>query len=222
MDSKEEKDQKLLKTAPSILDFLSKDSKKHFENLLNLLDKLNISYEVNDRLVRGLDYYNDTVFEVISEKLGAQNSLGGGGRYNTLLKSLGGKDLPGIGFACGLERILQAMIDQDLYFPEKKGPFLFIIPLTETAKEFAIILTKELREHKIEVEIDLNAKKIQKSLQLANKLKAQNALILAGDEMLNKEAQFKNLNTRDQEKVSFENLKSFLKDKYYKLKEKNV
>jgi len=222
LDSKEDKDQKLLKTAPSILDFLSEDAKKHFENLLNLLDRFNISYEVNDRLVRGLDYYNDTVFEVISDKLGAQNALGGGGRYNSLLKSLGGMDLPGIGFACGLERILQAMVEQEVYFPEKKGPFLFIIPITDSAKEFSILLTKELREHKIDVEIDLNAKKIQKSLQFANKLKAQNALILAEDEMLNKEAQFKNLNTRDQEKVNFENLKTFVKDKYYKLKETNV
>ncbi|NGX30517.1 MAG: Histidine--tRNA ligase, partial [Candidatus Anoxychlamydiales bacterium] len=108
LDSKDERDKKILKEAPSILDFLSDAAKKHFENLLNLLDKLDIKYEVDSKLVRGLDYYDDTVFEVVSEKLGgAQNSLGGGGRYNSLLKSLGGPDLPGIGFACGLERILQ-------------------------------------------------------------------------------------------------------------------
>ncbi|NGX44807.1 MAG: Histidine--tRNA ligase, partial [Candidatus Anoxychlamydiales bacterium] len=112
LDSKDERDKKILKEVPSILDFLSDGAKKHFENLLNLLDKLDIKYEVDSKLVRGLDYYDNTVFEVVSDKLGAQNSLGGGGRYNSLLKSLGGPDLPGIGFACGLERILQTMIEE--------------------------------------------------------------------------------------------------------------
>lgn len=217
LDSKDEKDQKLIEKAPSILDFLSDSSKKHFENVLNLLDKLNIKYEVTKKLVRGLDYYDDTVFEVVSEKLGAQNSLGGGGRYNSLLKSLGGVDLPGIGFACGMERILQTMLEQDVYFPEKKGPFLFIIPTTKEAKEFAIILTKDLRHHKIPTEIDLSANKIQKSLSLANKLKAQNALILADDEMSKKIASYKNLDSREQKEIKFEDLKNFIKDKYYKL-----
>ncbi|NGX36242.1 MAG: Histidine--tRNA ligase [Candidatus Anoxychlamydiales bacterium] len=217
LDSKEEIDQKIIKEAPSILDFLTDSSKKHFDNLLNLLEKLNIQYEVNKRLVRGLDYYDDTVFEVVSEELGAQNSLGGGGRYNSLLKSLGGPDLSGLGFACGLERILQTMIKQEVYFPQKGAPFIFIIPLSDEAKEYSIILTSELRHHKIPTEIDLNAKKIQKSLSLANKFGAKNALIIGTDEMKNKNAQFKNLETREQAQISFDKLKSFIKDKYYKL-----
>lgn len=222
LDSKEKCDQEILKSAPSILDFLSNDEKNHFEKLLNLLDTLKISYEVNDKLVRGLDYYDNCVFEVVTESQGAQNSLGGGGRYNSLLKSLSGPDLPGIGFACGLERILQTMIDQEVYFPDKKGPYLFIIPACERAKEFAIILTKDLRHHKIPTEIDLHAKKIQKSLQLANKIKASNVLILADNEMDSKKAEFKNLDTREQIAVEFENLKSFITDKYYNIGKKNV
>ncbi|HEU64478.1 MAG TPA: histidine--tRNA ligase [Chlamydiae bacterium] len=218
LDSKDERDKKILKEAPSILDFLSDAAKKHFENLLNLLDKLDIKYEVDSKLVRGLDYYDDTVFEVVSEKLGgAQNSLGGGGRYNSLLKSLGGPDLPGIGFACGLERILQTMIEEEVYFPEKEGPFLYIIPIGEDAKDFAILLAKDLRHHKISVDIDLNAKKIQKSLSLADKLNAKNALILADDEMQKKVASFKNLDKREQQEIKFEDLKNFIRDKFYKL-----
>ena len=217
LDSKEEQDQKIIKNGPSILDFLSLDAKKHFENLLSLLEKLNIKYEVDNKLVRGLDYYDDTVFEVISDELGAQNSLGGGGRYNSLLKNLGGIDLPGIGFACGMERILQVMLKQDLYFPKKQAPFIFIVPLSDQALEYAIVLTKELRHHKIPTEIDLGAKKIQKSLSIANKIEAKNALILGEDEMKNKNAQFKNLATREQTQISFDSLKTFIKDKYYKL-----
>ncbi|NGX33905.1 MAG: Histidine--tRNA ligase [Candidatus Anoxychlamydiales bacterium] len=217
LDSKDERDKKILKEVPSILDFLSSSAKKHFENLLNLLDKLDIKYEVDSKLVRGLDYYDDTVFEIISEKTGAQNSLGGGGRYNSLLKSLGGPDLPGIGFACGLERILQTMIEEDVYFPKKKGPFIYIIPIGEDAKEYAIILAKDLRHHKISVDIDLNAKKIQKSLSLADKLNAKNALILADNEMNQKVASFKNLEKREQNEIKFEDLKNFIKNKFYKL-----
>lgn len=220
LDSKEEEDQKLLKNAPSILDFLSESSKKHFDNLLNLLQSLNIKYEVNDKLVRGLDYYNDTVFEIISEELGgAQNSLGGGGRYDSLLKTLGGPDVPGIGYACGMERILQTMISQNVFFPSKNSPFLFIIPLSAEAKNFSIILTKELRHHKIPTEIDLNAKKIQKSLQLATKLQAHNALIIGDNEMNNKIAQFKDLSSKEQKEIKFDEIKIFIRDKYYKLKE---
>ena len=217
LDSKDERDKKILKDVPSILDFLSDGAKKHFENLLNILDKLDIKYEVDSKLVRGLDYYDDTVFEVVSDKLGAQNSLGGGGRYNSLLKSLGGPDLSGIGFACGLERILQTMIEAEVYFPEKTGPFLYIIPIGKDAKDFSIKLAKDLRHHKISVDIDLNAKKIQKSLGLANKLNAKNALILADDEMQKKRASFKNLEKREQQEIKFEDLKNFIKDKFYKL-----
>lgn len=218
LDSKEKEDIKLLENAPSILEFLSQSSKEHFENLLLLLQDLNIKYEVNDKLVRGLDYYNDTVFEIISEEIGgAQNSLGGGGRYDSLIKTLGGPDTPGVGFACGIERILQTMISQDVYFPNKEAPFVFIIPLSDVAKKYCIKLTQELRHHSIPTEIDLNAKKIQKSLQLATKLEAKNALIIGDDELQNKKAQIKDLTSREQKELKFEEIKTFIKDKYYNL-----
>lgn len=220
LDSKEENDQKLLENCPSILNFLNDNSKKHFELLLKLLDDFNIEYEINDRLVRGLDYYNDIVYEVISEEIGgAQNALGGGGRYDSLLKTLDGPDLPGTGFACGMERILQTMLLQNVYFPKKNSPFIFIIPLNEEAKKLALSLTKAFRHHQIPAEIDLNAKKIQKSLQLANKLQASNALILGGEEMKEKKAQLKDLITREQKEIKFDDIKMFIRDKYYKLKD---
>ncbi|MFA6118347.1 MAG: histidine--tRNA ligase [Parachlamydiales bacterium] len=218
LDSKEAIDQEIISEAPSILDFLTSDARNHFENLRNLLEKLNIKYEVNPRLVRGLDYYDDTVFEIISEKVGAQNSLGGGGRYNSLLKNLNGPDLPGVGFAIGMERVIQTMIAQQCYFPQKTGPFILIIPITQEAKNFSIVLTKELRNHKISAEIDLNSKKIQKSLQFANEINAQNALIIGDDELKMKKAQIKDLITREQKEINFDELKTFIKNKYYNLK----
>jgi len=218
MDSKDENDIEIVNNAPSILDFLNEDSKKYFNNLLGLLDSLNIKYEVNHKLVRGLDYYSDTVFEIISEEIGgAQNSLGGGGRYNLLLKALGGPDIPGIGFGCGMERILQTMISQEVFFPKKNAPFIFIIPLNEEAKKLSILLTKDLRHHQIPTEIDLNAKKIQKSLQLANKFEANNVLIIGENEINSKNAQFKDLNTRQQKVIKFEDILIFVRNKYYKL-----
>ncbi|MBN2479443.1 MAG: histidine--tRNA ligase [Parachlamydiales bacterium] len=220
LDSKESSDKELLINAPKILDFLSDEAKDHFEKVKDLLEKLSIEYVIDTNLVRGLDYYDDTVFEVVSHELGSQNSLGGGGRFNTLLKSLNGPDLPGVGFACGMERILQTMIKQEVYFPQKKAPFLFIIPTTDKAKEFAFILTKELRHHKIPTDIDLDTKKIQKSIGVADKIGAENILILAEDEMTSKKATYKNLKTREQVAVDFDNLKTFIKDKYYKLKGK--
>ena len=217
LDSKNETDKKLIKNGPRILDFLTSSEKKYFESTLSLLDKLSIPYQVDHELVRGLDYYDHTVFEVVSEDIGSQNSLGGGGRYNHLIKTLKGPDIPGIGFACGMERILQTMIKQEVYFPKKHHPFIFIIPLSDEAKEFSFILTKELRHHKIPTEIDIEAKKLQKSIQFANKINAENILIIGENELSQKKASFKNLQTRDQMEVDFDNLKTFIKNKYYKL-----
>ena len=109
------------------------------------------------------------------------------------------------------------MLNQEINFPKGSHPFIFIIPLGTVAKKFSIILAKDFRHHKIPTEIDLSAKKIQKSIQLANKLKADNILIIGENEMTKKQAQFKNLQTREQQEVPFDNLKNFIKNKYYNL-----
>ncbi|NGX56843.1 MAG: Histidine--tRNA ligase [Candidatus Anoxychlamydiales bacterium] len=220
LDSKDPKDKEIIKKAPIILDYLTKESKSRFENLLSTLDILKIKYEVDPKLVRGLDYYDDTVFEIIREDLGAQNSLGGGGRYNKLLKSLEGEDLPGIGFACGIERLIQTMLDQEIDIENKNVIFLHIIPLCEKGIDFSFLLAKELRHHKISVECEKEVRKIQKSLSLANKLKAKYALIIGDNEMNEKKALLKNLQTREQKEIPFDKLKLHLRDLYYKIKGK--
>ncbi|MCB1082616.1 MAG: histidine--tRNA ligase, partial [Chlamydiia bacterium] len=145
LDSKDEKEQALLKGAPSILEFLNEDNRKHFETLCALLEESHIPFEITPGLVRGLDYYNQTVFEITSDVLGAQNTIGAGGRYDGLLPAVGGPDLPCIGFSTGIERILHTMEGQNISFPEKKGPLVALIPLGEEAKKKAHTLLYSLR-----------------------------------------------------------------------------
>ncbi|OGN59569.1 MAG: histidine--tRNA ligase [Chlamydiae bacterium RIFCSPHIGHO2_12_FULL_27_8] len=222
LDSKDLNDIKIVENAPSILEFLSEGSKTHFDNLLALLKKAKIEFEVNPKLVRGLDYYDDVVFEVVSNDLGAQSSLGGGGRYGTLLKNLGGPNLSGVGFACGMERILQLMVKQNVFFPKKNYPFVYIIPMGEKAKEYSIFLTRELRNHFIPTEIDLHVSKLQKALAYASKIEAANVLIIGDEELEKQKFSFKNLETRNQEELSLENIKIEIQKKYLKYKERHA
>ncbi|GAG61569.1 unnamed protein product, partial [marine sediment metagenome] len=131
LDSKAAEDRALLKEAPSLHDFLDEESNEHFEELCALLDAIGISYIKDCNLVRGLDYYNQTVFEITSKELGAQNSLGGGGRYDGLIKELGGPDLPAFGFGAGLERIIQTMLAQEANLFKPKAVSLCFVPLGE-------------------------------------------------------------------------------------------
>jgi len=198
LDSKSPEDKRILEKAPSILDYLDAESKQHFEKVLSLLDVLGIAYVINPLLVRGLDYYNRTVFEVVSSDLGAQNTIGAGGRYDDLAKFLGAKSLPSVGFATGIERILQTMIEQECSFPSPQSCFLYILPLGKESMDFCFKLTSDLRRKGIPVEMDFSSKKIQQGLQLASKLRAQFCLIIGEQELASKIALLKNLDTREQ------------------------
>jgi histidyl-tRNA synthetase len=212
LDSKEEKDIEILKKAPSILNFLNKNSKEHFENLKNLLNLLKIPYLVDDKLVRGLDYYNYTVFEILTNSKTSQNSLGGGGRYSHLLKNLGGPDLPGIGFGTGIERIIQKMMEQNIKIEEKTNPFVYFIPLNEETKKLSFSYVTELRHLKIPTEINLKLKKLQKALKLGNSLKTKYVVILGEDEITSKKVLIKDMEKREQKKVDLDKLKTFIEN----------
>lgn len=206
LDSKAPEDKEILKKAPSILDYLDDDSKKHFERVLFLLNNLKIEYVINPLLVRGLDYYNRTVVEISSEDLGAQNVVGGGGRYDDLSSSLGGNKIPSVGFATGLERILQTMIKQECSFPSSNSCYLYILPLGAEAANFCFELTSALRKSNIPTEMDFSSKKIQQGLQLASKLEAQFCLIVGDQEISSGTAVLKNMNTREQISVELSSL----------------
>jgi histidyl-tRNA synthetase len=201
LDSKGEEDIPIVAKAPSILDYLSPSAKNHFDHTLHLLDILHIPYTINDKLVRGLDYYTHTVFEVLGQSKGAQCALGGGGRYDNLLESFGGPNLPGVGFGTGIERILQTMEEEGLNLVSTNAPFVYIAPIDPSCLEMAILLGQELRHKSVPVEIELQGKKIQKALQYANKIQAPYIALIGSEELEKKKISLKNLSTREESLV---------------------
>lgn len=195
LDSKNPEDQEIIQGAPSILDCLDDESQMHFDMVRKCLDALHIEYEVNSRLVRGLDYYNKTVFEVVSGVLGAQNSLCGGGRYDGLMKTLGGPDLPCLGFGSGLERVIQTMLKQEVPLPKKSGPTLFLIPMGGEATLKGFVLLHQLHEAGIHAQMDYSGRKVGKAMQYANQIHAQYVLILGDQELASGRAELKQMDT---------------------------
>jgi histidyl-tRNA synthetase len=201
LDSKDPQDQDILRDAPSLIKMLSDESRDHFEKVCDLLKKLKISYVIEPKLVRGLDYYK-TVFEVVCGQLGAQNTIGGGGRFDGLLHSFGGPDLPAVGFGTGIERILQTMMKQEVPFPAPAHPVLFLIGMGEEAKTYCFELLTQLRHRGIACEMDLSGKKVQHGLQLANAANATYALVIGDQELSSQKGQLKNMKTRENQEIS--------------------
>lgn len=213
LDSKDPRDREIIAHAPSILDFLNEESRAHFEDLKRLLTLLRIPYQVNSSLVRGLDYYNKTVFEVVSGELGAQNSIGGGGRYDGLLPTLGGPDLPSIGFGTGIERILQTMINQNVAMPRPYHPILFLIALGEKAQSACFELLHILRQEGIPSQMDFSRKKVGKALQYADQIAASYVVVIGDHEIETQEIELKEMATGHKVKIPLSNLVDTLKMK---------
>lgn len=213
LDSKDPKDQALMENAPSILDCLNEESRDHFESVKKLLTLLGIPFEVNKRLVRGLDYYNNTVFEIVSEDLGSQNSIGGGGRYDGLMKSLEGPDMPSVGFATGIERILQTMIKQNVALPKGYFPQLFLIAMGEEARLFCFKLLHDLRLEGIDAQMDFGGRKVGKAMQYANQIHAHFVAVIGENELKTQEVELKTMSSGETIKIplSFEGLRHLLK-----------
>lgn len=195
LDSKNPHDQKVLEEAPKILDFLDEASTTHFETVCTLLEQIGIPYKINHKLVRGLDYYNSTVFEITSEELGAQNSLGGGGRYDGLIEELGGPNLPAFGFGAGLERIIQTMLGQNAPLPPTPSSDLFLIPLGEEALSYCFKLLCRLREHHCNVEMDMTGKKLKNAMRYANTIGARFVAVIGENEIKSKKIELKEMAT---------------------------
>lgn len=211
LDSKDPKDQALIAEAPSILDFLSDESRAHFERVQDLLDLLEIPYKINPLLVRGLDYYNKTVFEITAGELGAQNSIGGGGRYDGLVESLGGPDLPAFGFGTGIERIIQTMINQGVTLPKADHPVIFFIALGESAQRTCFKLLHDLHQAGIPAQMDFTGRKLGKIMQYADQIKATYVCVIGEDEIAKHEVELKEMATGNKIKISLTDLPSILK-----------
>lgn len=206
LDSKDPKDKEIVKKAPSILNYLTQEARSHFENLCKCLEEIKIPYIIDDKIVRGLDYYNKTVFEVLAGDLGAQNTVGGGGRFDGLLSTLGGPDLPAVGFATGLERVIQVMTSQNVALPKPCRPLVYFIPMGEEAKLKCFALAAKCRHSRIGADIELSGKKMQTAIQNAVRAGVLYCAIIGTDELEKETVQLKNLETREQREIPWDSL----------------
>ena len=202
LDSKDEGDRELAKKAPQIAEFLKPYRRTFFEDVLKRLSLLDIPYVIEEGLVRGLDYYCDTVFEIVANgDLGAQSALGGGGRYDGLMKELGGPDLPGFGFGTGIERALLSMIAENCLPENKAGPDYYIIPLSSASKEYCFSLMKDLREKGKSALMHTKNFTLKKGLSDASDILAENALIIGDEELAENCITLKNLASRESRRI---------------------
>ena len=203
LETKNPEEQKLIADAPSITDFWTADDKEHFSTVQNLLSGLNIPYELDHQMVRGLDYYTRTTFEFISGNLGAQDAICGGGRYDGLVETLGGKSTPAIGFAAGMERILLSM---DIGKDDAKENTVYFINLVESASGQALFIANELRELGCYVIMDTLRRSLKAQLRDANRIGAVKAVIMGEEELKNKTVQIKDLSSGEQEEIVMNDL----------------
>lgn len=208
-DSKDERDREVVRDAPTILQYLTPECEEHFLTVRKVLDHLKIPYQVNPRLVRGLDYYTKTVFEITSGELGAQNTVGGGGRYDGLIKELGGPDLPSIGFATGIERLIQTLLLSHSKIPQRQKPDVYIIPLGEQALYRAFSLVKELRKSGAVVLQDMSGKKLKQAMQSASESGARYSIVLGENELNTGICEVKDMATGIVMKISFDEISLF-------------
>lgn len=209
LDCKEERCQKLIQGAPPVVDYLCEDCKKHFMRVLEFLDELSLPYDLNPHLVRGLDYYTNTVFEVIPEK--SKNSIGSGGRYNDLIEFLGGKPTPSCGFAGGSERTIEEIKNQEVPVFEIKKPDIVLIQLGDLARKKALSLLFNLQKENFKINSALNKESLKSQLRQADKLKAHFALILGQKEAQEGTIIVRNMLDGSQETVYLKNLVNYLK-----------
>ena len=208
LDSKDKRDQEQFKDAPKLYDYLDEESKKYFEDTKKYLELLNIKYVENSKLVRGLDYYSDTVFEIKSDKLGAQATVLAGGRYDRLLEILDNVKIPAIGFAAGMERIAMLM-DENLIGNKENG--VYIVYFDDT-KEYFIKTLEELRKNDIKASFDYNPKSFGAQMKKANKINAEYVLILGEEEQKENVVTLKKFSTGEQEKYSLDKVIEIVKD----------
>ncbi len=208
LDSKDERDREATAGAPLIVDYLSEESRVHFERTRALLDALGIAYELDPRLVRGLDYYTMTAFEFVSTDLGSQDALGGGGRYDGLVEQLGGKYTPAVGFAAGIERLLMVMEKNGYEFPVST-PTVYIVGMDDASRSWAFQTAIALRRKGIAAEIDYAGRSLKAQMREANKLSCPYVAIVGESELEAGQAQVKDMRKGTQESVEFTRLADY-------------
>lgn len=190
--------------APVVIDYLCDECKEHFEKVQKYLDAQNIEYKINPQIVRGLDYYTKTVFEFVSNSIGAQGTVCGGGRYDGLVEELGGQHTASLGFAMGLERLMLLMEAQGCEFPQAEKPDLFIVALGEKATLKAVEIAKDMREEGFSALLDLNQRSVRAQMKYADKLGAKFNVVIGDNEVENKIAKIKNMQTGEETEINLD------------------
>ena len=209
LDTKDEKEVALLSDAPDILNCLDSEDLYHFEKVQGFLTELGIAHECDNKLVRGLDYYSRTTFEITSPDVGAQKALCGGGRYDELIEQLGGKPTPAVGFAAGIERIMLALSEKQAQATEKM--MVYFVTASESAVGSLFRLANELRQSGIPTFSDTLRRSVKAQMREANRLAATYAVIVGDEEIADNSAKVKDLATGEQTDISMSNLVSHLK-----------
>ncbi len=205
-DSKNERDQEILVNAPLLIEHLDNESLEHFEKVKQSLLSAQIPFEIDPKLVRGLDYYTHTTFEIVSGSVGSQSALCGGGRYNGLVKELGGADIPGVGFAAGMERILLACENEKTFTGNEEKIDMYIVLLDKSLQNIAYQLAVEMRRNNLKVDLDYLSRSVKAQMRDANKLNAKFVLFIGGDEFSKGEVVLKKMSDGSQINLSKENL----------------
>ncbi|MDD6323526.1 MAG: histidine--tRNA ligase [Bacilli bacterium] len=215
LDCKIDGEKKIMQGAPKIIDYLNEESKIHFEKVKDYLDAMNIEYKVNPNIVRGLDYYTHTVFEVVAsiKDFGSQNVLAGGGRYNNLVENIGGPSIPGVGFAVGLERLFLALEAEGIDIKQGCCPDVYIFATSFEQKPYVLSLANNLRMAGFNVEIDYDGKNFKNNFKRADKLNAKFIIIIGEEEVNTKLLTLKNNKTKEEYKVELDKIVEFLDEK---------
>lgn len=190
--------------APTVLDYICDDCREHFEGVKRLLDNAGVKYVVNPKIVRGLDYYTRTVFEFVTNSLGAQGTVCGGGRYDGLIEELGGQSLPSLGFALGIERLLALLDAEGIELPEPEQCGLYIATMGDTAQAKAFDLLKQVRSCSIHAETDIVGRSLRAQMKYADKIGAKYSLVLGDNEIAENKAELKNMETGEKVKVNLD------------------
>lgn len=215
LDCKVDGDKECMKHAPKTIDYLNEASKQHFEKVCNYLNQMNIEYIINPNVVRGLDYYTHTVFEVEAnvKGFGSQNVLCGGGRYDSLVETISDVSSPGVGFALGFERLLTALEFENIPLVEESSLDLYIIPVSENEKDYGMGLLNALRLSGFSADIDFQNRNVKGNFKQADRMNSKFIILLGEEEVKSKILTVKNNHTKEEYKVSVEDLIDFLDEK---------
>ena len=199
----------IVKDAPVVLDYLCDECKAHHEAVLSMLDKLGVNYVVNPQIVRGLDYYTRTVFEFVSNNIGAQGTVCGGGRYNNLVEQVGGKPTPAVGFGMGLERLILTLEALNLPVGEPEVPDVYLIAMGDKAQDEILVLANKLRANGVSAEVDLLDRSFKAQMKYADKVAAKYLVVIGDDELQKGVVNVKEMQSGKESQVELKELVGF-------------